>query len=167
MKNTFLIFKLFVTIFYLSGCTTKINVPAGKIIEYGECAHDMATTEFYEAPELIGGEASMSEDIVITNQTDIIKLKKGVGFGYSWEAKNLPSEFDLVYLIEHPKITDSKGFTITTSKEVMKFHSINGTFNTTDCYFLEREYELIPGTWSITIMVNKNKLVKKSFSVVI
>lgn len=167
MKSSFLNFSIFVIAFFLSGCITKINEPIGKIIEYGECSRDIAKTVFYEVPDLIGGEAGMTQELVITNKTQIIKLKKGVGFGFSWTAKHLPSEFDLVFLIEHPKITDSKGFTTNISREVMRFHSSIGTLNTTECYFLEKEYELTPGIWSITIMANKKKLVTKSFSVVI
>jgi hypothetical protein len=140
-----------------------LAAPSGRILHYGLCDSG-STKETYAQPDATAGYASRG-NVMIGTATDRIPLHKGVGFGYYWQATGLAPSFDLTYLIQHPPITRKDGRRVERFEETLQLQSVDGAFATADCYFLAEDYELVPGDWSITLLVQDKILVSKTFHV--
>jgi hypothetical protein len=138
--------------------------PAGRIVQAGQCDAG-STKETYAQPDATAGYASRG-NVMIVRPGDTIPLHKGVGFGYLWHATGLPSTFDLKYRIQHPPITRKDGKRVEMFEETMAQASVDGEFETADCYFLDEDYEVVPGDWTITLLVQDKVLVTRTFHVV-
>jgi hypothetical protein len=125
--------------------------PAGRILHYGLCDSG-STKENYAQPDATAGYASRG-NVIIGPTTDRVPLHKGVGFGYYWQATGLAPDFDVKYLIRHPPITRKDGKRVEAFEETLRMQSVDGVFETADCYFLDEDYELVPGEWTITLVV--------------
>ena len=135
-----------------------------RIVASGLCEQP-APTERYAQPQSTAGYATLGE-LVITKQTDTVPLRKGIGFGITWRAEGLPRVVNVVYFIEHPTITRPDGVKIQSFEEPMAHESEGGVLQTTDCYMLSEDHELVPGDWSMTILYKGIPLAKRSFRVV-
>lgn len=134
------------------------------VITFGQCKEG-AVHETYAQPQSAAGYAS-NGILTITRVTTTIPLKKGIGFGFSWKASNLPSSVPITYLVKHPEITKPDGTKMTSFTETTTLDSKNGVIETVDCYFLSEDHELVPGVWSISIISNGRELASKTFNVV-
>lgn len=139
------------------------KVPTGEIIEYGVC-EQRHVSERYSQPQSTAGYATIGA-LRITQTTEDIPLRKDIGFGFRWKARNLPEQAVVTYRIEHPPITRPDGKTLTRFEEPMSQETQFGIVETADCYFLSEDYELVPGTWTLTILHKGTLLVKRSFHV--
>src|SRR5260221_9257452 len=106
----------------------------GEITESGLC-EQRNVSERYSQPQSTAGYATIG-DLKITKATEDIPLRKGIGFGFNWKARNLPDQAVVTYLIEHPEIARPDGKTLTRFEEPMPQETKLGTVETTDCYFL-------------------------------
>jgi hypothetical protein len=136
-----------------------------QILASGICEQRSAI-ERYDQPQSAAGYATIAGRLVITEQTDVIPLRKNIGFGFTWRASGLPLHVDVKYLIEHPPITKPDGQRIDSFEEAMTLESINGVVETTDCYMLSEDHELVPGNWAISIIYNGATLAKRTFRIV-
>jgi hypothetical protein len=145
--------------------SSAIAAPSqSRIVASGLCAHSKPT-ERYAQPQSTAGYATLGA-LVITKQTDIVPLRRGIGFGFTWRAEGLPKIVNVVYLIEHPTITKPNGVQLQSFEEPMTHESEGGVLQTTDCYVLSEDHELVPGEWSITILHKGLPLAKRTFRVV-
>lgn len=148
----------------LACSTLAAAAPTGRILQAGLCAPG-STKEVYKQPDSAAGYASRG-NVMITSPTDEVPLRKGAGFGYLWHASGLPPTFDLVYRIQHPPITRPDGKRLEAFTETLTLPSVEGELDTADCYFLDEDYELVPGDWTIALLVDDKVLVTKTFHVV-
>jgi len=137
--------------------------PVASIVAAGLCEQPKVT-ERYAQPQSTAGYATLGE-LIITKKTDVIPLQKDISFGFSWRAEGLPKNVQVMYVIDHPPITRPDGKRMESFQEPMAHESVNGVLETTDCYSLSEEHELVPGNWSITIMHDGAPLVKHTFRI--
>ena len=147
----------------LSACGARA-APAGRIVQFGLCDSGSGK-ENYAQPDSTAGYASRG-NVMIGSPTDRIPLHKGVGFGYFWHASGLAPTFELKYHIQHPPIVRKDGKRVEMFEETLQLQSVEGEFETADCYFLDEDYEIVPGDWTITLLVQDKVLVTKTFHVV-
>ena len=136
-----------------------------RILAYGLCEHRTPTRR-YELPQSAAGYATLGKN-VITQRTDDVPLRKGIGFGFTWQAEGLPEIANIVFHIEHPLITKPDGTKLRSFDEPMQLRSRAGIIKTTDCYILSEDHELVAGAWSIAVTHNGVPLVKRSFRVIL
>jgi hypothetical protein len=134
------------------------------IVSAGLCEQPKVT-ERYSQPQSTSGYATIGK-LYITKQTDVVPLRQGIAFGFTWRAEGLPRIAKVVYLIEHPLITRPDGKQLRSFEEPMEHETERGVLQTTDCYALGEPHELVPGDWSLTILHNGTPLVKRTFQVV-
>ena len=139
------------------------KVPTGEIIEYGICL-EIRLAERYSQPQSTAGYATLG-DFVIVQRGDEIPLRKNIGFGFRWKARNLPEQALITYRVEHPPITRPDGKRLTSFEEPMSRETMLGALETADCYFLSEDHELVPGTWILTVLHKGTVLAKRSFHV--
>jgi hypothetical protein len=137
--------------------------PTGRILHFGLCDSG-STKKDYAQPDSTAGYASRG-NVIIGAETDRIPLHKGVGFGYYWHASGLAPTAEVKYLIRHPPITRKDGKRVESFEETLQLQTVEGELETADCYFLDEDYELVPGDWTITLLVHDQVLVTKTFHV--
>src|SRR5438552_1927618 len=86
--------------------------PRGEVLGYGLC--ERGADRKYLQPDSAAGYASIG-DMYLTDPTDAVPLRKGVGFGIEWKASGLPDHTQLVfsYRISHPRIVRPDGRVLT------------------------------------------------------
>lgn len=147
----------------VSGCPTANTPPHAEVLESGLCTQ--SEMKRYPLPQSTAGYASTG-NVVIVKETEIVPLRKGIGFGFSWRATGLPQRAEVKYVYEHPPITRPDGKGLEGFEEPLTHFAINGVVTTTDCYFLSGDHELMSGTWSISVVFNGATLAKRSYQVV-
>ena len=70
------------------------NIPKGEIVRAGICELTKVRAQ-YSLPESSAGYAT-NASLRIVRETDVIPLQKGISFGISWKAANLPERADVV-----------------------------------------------------------------------
>jgi hypothetical protein len=154
---------LFATLIFVTFAAEAANTKT-TVISSGLCDQSKPE-ERYAQPQSTAGYATLGE-LHITKQTDVVPLRPGIGFGFTWRAEGLPEVVKVVYLIEHPLITRPDGKQLRSFEEPMVHQTEGGALQTTDCYMLSEPHEMVPGDWSLTIMYNGAPLVKRTFHVV-
>jgi Domain of unknown function (DUF3859) len=160
------IFSIFSSM-VLCGCASenaRSYAPTGSIIEYGLCVTD-GQEVVYEHKESTAGYAS-TVDMSITRQTLTIPLKKDIAFGYTWLAMGLPKNAEITFAISHPEITKPDDTLISSFNETLILHPVNGKLESTDCYTLSEEHEMVAGDWTIAVKHKNKLLATKKFQVV-
>jgi Domain of unknown function (DUF3859) len=122
--------------------------PRGEVLRYGLC--EQAADHMY-----------------LTDLTDSVPLRKGVGFGMEWKASGLPDHAQLVfsYRISHPRIVRPDGRVLTVTTDEVPLQVTKGEIAITDCYFLSEEHDLVAGEWEIAVWFQGQRLVAKRFNV--
>lgn len=160
--------RLLITVFLSVAMASSLAAPGpskSTILSSGLCEESGATTTYVQ-PQSAAGYASLEETLVITKKTDMVPLRKGIGFGFSWRAEGMPPVAKVVYVVEHPQITKPDGSKLTSFEEPMEHETQNGVLQTTDCYMLSEDHELVKGDWSLAIRYNGVQLVKKTFHII-
>jgi len=139
------------------------GVPTGEIVKAGLCVQNQVTTR-YTQPQSTAGYATTGP-LAIVRETTSIPLQKDTGFGFTWKAKNLPPQAEVVYLVEHPPITRPDGVTLDHFEEPLLMQSRGGEIESIDCYQLSEDYELVPGQWSLSIHYQGRQLIRQTFHV--
>ena len=139
--------------------------PKAEVLASGICVHE-GEEFFYDQPQSATGYAHFVSELVITEPTSTVPLEKGIRFGFKWQVTGLPSTFNLTYRVEHPLITRPDGTQLRSSDEPMIHESINGTFVGTDCYMLREDYELVPGEWAMSVLMDGVTVAKQTYQVV-
>ena len=139
------------------------NAPAGEIIRAGICVQRQVTSR-YSQPQSTAGYAT-NGPLEIVRETNTIPLQKNIGFGFTWKAKNLPPQAELVYLVEHPSITKPDGTTLDHFEEPLFMQSSGGKIESIDCYQLSEDHELVPGQWSLSVHFQGRQLFRQVFNV--
>jgi hypothetical protein len=134
------------------------------VLSSGLCEQQVVDRK-YDQPQSTAGYATEGP-LTITQLTDTIPLKQGVAFGFSWRVEGLPPIVRVKYVVEHPLITRPDGKQIQSFEEPMEHETVRGVLQTTDCYSLSEDHELVPGDWSLSIVHNGTLLAKRTYHVV-
>ncbi len=105
-------------------------------------------------------------NVEITKETDVVPMRKDIAFGFEWKAEGLPPLANIVYRVEHPKVTMPDGKSRSSIDEPIAIQTREGVLQTIDCFRLPEGNELVPGEWSLAVLHGGSTLVKKAFQVV-
>jgi Domain of unknown function (DUF3859) len=103
--------------------------------------------------------------LTLTEPTNEVPLQLGIDFGFSWKASNLPTPAVITYRVEHPAITRPDGMTMSRFEEDLEVETSDGKYQSIDCYTLNEKYELMPGTWTLSVLFRGTLLAKRRFYV--
>jgi hypothetical protein len=145
-----------------AGCTGRQRPAVGEIVQSGLCIQDVNGR--YSQPQSTAGYATTGP-LTLTDRTTEVPLRQGVAFGYVWKASNLPNPAVITYRVEHPAITRPDGVTMSRFEEDLVVETLRGEYQTTDCYALSEKFELVPGTWTLSVLFRGTLLVKQSFHI--
>ena len=139
------------------------NFPKGEIVRAGICEPTKVRAQ-YSLPESSAGYA-INASLRITRETDVIPLQKGISFGITWRAANLPERAEIAWRVDHPPITRPDGVTLDRDEEALIAPTKAGRIETTDCFMLGQDHELVPGKWTLSILHKGQLLVQRTFHV--
>jgi hypothetical protein len=145
-----------------AGCATQESVPKGEVLRSGLCVQ--RETGRYAQPQSTAGYATVGA-MQITTEATTVPLKKNIAFGFAWRASGMPVEPEVEFIIQHPKITRPDGKTLEGFTEPLKLLSEHGIVQSTDCYALSEDHELVPGLWSITVSYKGQVLASRKYTV--
>lgn len=146
----------------VAGCATSESVPKGEVLRSGLCVQ--RETSSYAQPQSTAGYATLG-DMQITREATVVPLKKNASFGFSWRATGMPQEAVVEFVVKHPKITRPDGKTLEGFIEPLKLYAENGIIQSTDCYALSENHEVVAGTWSITVVYKGRVLASREYAV--
>jgi Domain of unknown function (DUF3859) len=153
-----------VCVVLLNGCSKKAGTPQVTVLRSGLCTQGQEVRK-YELENSTAGYGTMG-DMTITQEGTTISLKKGVGFGFLWSVTGFPQSFEVIYRYEHPPVTRPDGKTLSGYEEPLRHDTLNGSMETTDCYFLSEDHELVPGQWSIAVVYEGKTVAKQDYQIV-
>ncbi|MFA5073564.1 MAG: DUF3859 domain-containing protein [Nitrospirota bacterium] len=152
-----------------SGATVLRKPVSTSVVEYG-IYEDRGQQQKFTSPGSAAGTVSRaSERIRFVNQTNEIPLKKGVMFGYKWRMQGLVpgKSFNVTYRIKHPPIVNSKGIPMDKSEGMIKVTPNRDFIEMLNAYQLTKDNELVPGTWTITTLLDEEIIAEMSFQVIV
>ena len=155
--------QVFTPIGPAEGSTSEALAPKGEVLVSGIC-EERSKPVRYKLPQSTSGYASLG-DLLITQQTETVPLRKNIGFGLTWRATGLPEKAHVTYVFTHPAITRPDGLTLERFEKPFTHKARHGIVEATDCNFLSDDHELVPGIWTISIVYNGATLVKRSYRV--
>lgn len=145
-----------------SGCATQTDPPKAIVIRSGLCEQN--ETERYAQPQSTAGYATLG-DLRFTQEVTVIPLQKNIAFGFTWHATGMAPEAEVDFIVRHPKITRPDGKTLEGFTEPLKLYSEKGVVESTDCYALSEDHEVVAGRWSSTISYKGTTLATREYVV--
>jgi hypothetical protein len=146
----------------------KAGVSAS-VIEYGIYSYSGKKLTV-TTPRTATGTVSYGDpdDIQLVKKTKIVPLTKGIIFGYKWRIQGLKNNrpVEMTYRVKHPPIVNLKGIRSEKSEGLMQITPIGGAYEMIASYRLSEDYELVPGIWTITILLRDQVISEMSFQVV-
>jgi len=141
------------------------TVKEATMLEYGIYAQ--AKQERIPYPDAPAGYVLKGFTETLTSQTNVIPAKAGIKFGFRYSLKPQgqaeQARIKIVYLF--PKMTNPKTGKSFTRHEGHVIYSF-GAPATYVIYNLEEEWEAVPGTWTLQIWEDGERLVEKKFELV-
>ena len=146
---------------------TETQGPAGSIIEYGIYEVLERGTQ-YEHKESIAGYAEEGGHVKLVEKTTRIPLKKGIGFGFKWEARGLLNmPIKIAMRVKHPLTAKPDGTKSTGFEEMLPFVPEKGRIEKRDdLYILSEDWEMLPGEWTLSMVYDGKVLCEKVFTIV-
>jgi len=155
------------------GSESRATVPkaivSGSVIEYGIYAYG-GKKQTVKSPGTATGTVSYGdpEDVHLVKKIKTIPLAKDVIFGYKWRIQGLKDDrpVEMTYRVKHPPIVNLKGIRSEKSEGLMQITPIGGAYEMIASYKLSEDYELVPGIWTITILLRDQVITEMSFQVI-
>jgi hypothetical protein len=152
-----------------SGATVPKSIVSGSVIEYGIYAYG-GKKHTVKSPGTATGTISYGDpdDVHLVEKTKIGPLTKGLIFGYKWRIQGLKDDkpVEITYRVKHPPIVNLKGVRSEKSEGLLQITPNGGAYEMIASYKLTEDYELVPGTWTITILLGEEAIAEMSFQVV-
>ncbi len=146
---------------------TETQGPAGSIIEYG-IYEVLKPGIVYEHKESTAGYAEEGGNVKLVEKTTRIPLKKGIAFGFKWEARGLPDiSIKIAMRVKHPPTTRPDGTKSSGFEEMLPFFPERGRVEPReDLYVLSEDWEMLPGEWTLSMVYEGKVLCEKVFTVI-
>ena len=140
--------------------------PTGSIIEYG-IYEILERGIVYEHKESTAGYAEEGGNFKLIEKTTRIPLKKGVAFGFMWEARGLPDmPIKIAMRVKHPPTTKYDGTKSTGFEEMVPILPEKGRVEKReDIYILSEDWEMLPGEWTLSMVYDGKILCEMVFTV--
>ena len=161
-------FSLLILMFigFLPVCSSA-NSLDGEVLDQGIIQYAQVLSDQVVANDA-GLRSSQVNSPTITVSTDRIPLQKDLAFGMAWQISGFERDglHEITFRVEHPKLSLPAGGTSRSLEERRKVLVVAGQYRNIDGYLLHKDFELVPGTWTLSIHYGKRKLLSKSFRVV-
>jgi len=160
-------FYLFI-VFLITGCSslsTKETIKA-EIYQYG--LYETVGIYFTEDNKAVpsGKFGKSTGGVKFLRQTDQIPLIFGVRFGYDFRIYGLTGKtVKLRCVVTHPPITRQDGEISTVYEYEKEFDVVEGVVDDGADYYINHDYELVPGKWTRTYYYQDQKILHKEFHV--
>ena len=141
--------------------------PTASIVEFG--IYEVAKMGIqYEHKESTAGYAQEAVEVRLVEKTTTIPLKKGITFGFEWEADGLPGmPIKIAMRVKHPETTKPDGTVSTGFDEMLSFYPEKGRIERRgDYYSISEDWEMLPGEWALSMIYEGRVLCEKVFHVV-
>jgi hypothetical protein len=124
-----------------------------EILDYGSYRFEVDTAK------------STAKNVILVEQTNRVSATLGANFGFRFRINGYPKGEKIVLTkkIIHPALTNPKTNKTTTSEKTI-FEAVIGSKNITGMD-LVKEWELVPGEWTLQVIYKGNKVAEKSFTV--
>lgn len=121
----------------------------------------------YRHPGSTAGRAAGGVEAVHIEKTTSVPLRKGIMFGFEWEAEGFPPNMPVIitYRVKHPPALKPDGQVSTGFDEPFYVLPQGITLKTADYYMLSEDWELLPGEWTISVLYEDTVIVEKTFTV--
>ena len=141
--------------------------PTATIVEFGIYEVVMKGIQ-YKHNESTAGYAQEAVEVRLVEKTTTIPLKKGIVFGFEWEAQGLPDmPIKIAMRVKHPRTTKPDGTVSTGFDEMLSFFPEKGRIERRgDYYALSEDWEMLPGEWTLSMVFEGRVLCEKVFLVV-
>ena len=165
----FTLINLVVLLVLSVGCRSSHSSPkvAGRVLRFGiyETPGEPVRVPIAAAPT--GHGRLLSQAPVFIREAARIPAKLGVRFGFDFEITGLPAvPVELRAVAIYPPIQRPDG-SIGTSHEFTypPFSPVRGRFATSFGFGFDKDYELVPGRWTMQIWRDNQMMVEKTFEV--
>ena len=141
--------------------------PTATIVEFG--IYEVVKKGIqYEHKESTAGYAEEGGEVKLVETTTTIPLKKGIAFGFEWEAEGLPNmPIKIAMRVKHPQTTKPDGTVSTGFDEMLSLYPKKGRIERRgDYYALSEDWEMVPGEWTLSMVYEGRVLCEKVFHVV-
>lgn len=170
MKDKIAIFCLLIcSSFYLDNSAQALPLPipqtvSAKIVNFG-IYKVVKTGNQYSHEESTAGYAEEGIQTTLVKSTTKIPLRKGIAFGFEWEAEGFPRDtpIKISYRIRHPETTKPDGTISSGFDEPFPLLLEDGKIKTGDYYQISEDWELLPGEWCLSVVYENNVLFEKVF----
>lgn len=152
-----------------SRATVPKAIVSGRVIEYG--IYEYGGKKYTaKSPYTATGTVSYGdpEKLRLVKKAKIVPLTKGLIFGYKWRIQGLKDDrpIEITYRVKHPPITNLEGIRNEKSEGLTQITPIGGAYEMIASYQLSEDYELVPGIWTIIILLGDQVIAEMSFQVV-
>ena len=134
-----------------------------QVTEYG--IYNRGVEKIYADPPSPSGQSRSSNGFQLLTSTQIVPLDPGTSFGFCYKISGYPAGANpkVVVVAEHPAFSAPGAAASTHHDFVRHLVPVNGVM--TDCsgYGFDHPYELVPGTWTFSVVVDGNTLLTQSF----
>jgi len=155
--------SILVILLFLTGCAAEIT--GGKILKYG--IYTATEVKIVKAEGTAAGKRRISEDAEILENTTQIPATIGKGFGIRYVINGKPDgrQINIRVKVAHPPMKNPEKEKAVTISEYTRKAKI-GTIIWND-YTFDEEWELVTGKWTIQIYYKDQKLLEKTFTVIL
>ncbi len=176
MRNTILLL-LYVTftLFHSSAlpATTDGSIKPGIIAHvnaYGVINHDIQPLATTQNPDIVTGEQRhfSIRQMHFEHITKQIPALLGTRFGFSCElySEELDGNVPITLVITHPEMQLPDGRTLTEQRMTIQALFRNGYANRGSAYRLDKDYEVVTGSWTFSYYINGKRILAQSFELV-
>lgn len=144
-----------IVLFLLAGCGGGSSLgPLVRVTEYGLYARGVEVVR--PDPNVPSGQSRGSVGVKLEQQTQFVPLALGISFGFCFEISQVPAGLSphVEVAVQHPEIVRSDGARSTSFRTQPSLYSLADRLRTCVGYGFDHQFELVPGTWRFTVVVD-------------
>jgi hypothetical protein len=134
-----------------------------QVTEYG--LYKRGVEKIYADPSSPSGQSRSSTGFRLIASTQDVPLELGASFGFCYKISGYPAgaEPKVVVVADHPAFSQPDAQPTTRHDFVRHLVPVNGVLSDCSGYEFDHPYELVPGNWNFSVVVDGNTLLTQSF----
>jgi hypothetical protein len=145
-------------------CSSQPVAPlVGQVTEYG--VYDRGVERVYADPSSASGQARGSTGYRLKTTTQTVPLVPGTSFGFCYRITGYTAWTPpkVVVETEHPAFSRPGATPVTREDFVRQLKPVDGVLSDCSGYGFDHPYELVPGSWKFTVVVDGKPVLTQSF----
>ena len=140
--------------------------PRGRVVEYGVFVYDLASAQAWNNAATTSQVVWEGGQVQLVQRTQRVPLVKDIYFAFQYVLSGLPEgEVELLWTVEHPPIEKPDGTVSTGYSYSRTEETAGGQVAGQSGYVLNKDFELVPGTWVFSYSYAGKVLVRQEFQV--